>query len=246
VSSQEILFCGDTHGKHAHVLEAAKQIQPMAIVLLGDLEMSGAAHLELASVCDMVWWIQGNHDTDSQETCTNLTDSKLAHRCVDGRVVVLPDGTRLAGLGGVFREKIWAPPLPPIHDSYEAWQATLQPGWHKRSSQYARERLKHRSTIFQDTYDRLAADEADVLVLHEAPRPHPNGWNALNELARAMRVRQVWHGHHHDRPNYQPYWGQLGYDLRGVGLRGITGREGTVIVQGELDNDLGRRRILDL
>jgi predicted phosphodiesterase len=246
VSAREILFCGDTHGEHRHVLAAAERIRPMAIVLLGDLEMGRAAHLELAPVCDIVWWIQGNHDTDSQETWTNLIDSEVADRCIDGRVVVLPDGTRLAGLGGVFREKIWAPPLPPIHQSYEAWEASLQPRWRKRSTQCARERLKHRSTIFEDAYDRLAAEQADVLVLHEAPRPHPNGWAALNELARAMRVRQVWHGHHHDRPDYRPYWERLGYQVHGVGLRGVTDRAGNVIVKGELDDHPGRRRTLEL
>jgi len=61
-------------------------------------------------------------------------NSELADRCIDGRVVVLPDGTRLAGLGGVFREKVWAPPLLPAHASYDAWLESLQSGWQKRES----------------------------------------------------------------------------------------------------------------
>jgi hypothetical protein len=74
---------------------------------------------------------------------------------------------------------------------------------------YAGERLHQRSTIFGEVYDRLAAQDADVLVTHEAPAPHPYGWPALNELARALGVRQVFHGHQHDRLDYRAHWGRL-------------------------------------
>jgi hypothetical protein len=74
---------------------------------------------------------------------------------------------------------------------------------------YAGERLHQRSTIFGEVYDRLAAQDADVLVTHEAPAPHPYGWPALNELARALGVCQVFHGHQHDRLDYRAHWGRL-------------------------------------
>jgi len=80
------------------------------------------------------YFIHGNHDTDTEQAWANLMNSELADRCIDGRVVVLPDGTRLAGLGGVFREKVWAPPLLPAHASYDAWLESLQSGWQKRES----------------------------------------------------------------------------------------------------------------
>ena len=38
-----------------------------------------------------------------------IRDSPLAARNLHGRVATLPDGTRIAGLGGVFRESVWHP-----------------------------------------------------------------------------------------------------------------------------------------
>ena len=43
-------------------------------------------------------FIHGNHDTDSDSNWSNLWESRLAERNIHGRVVTLPDGTRLAGL----------------------------------------------------------------------------------------------------------------------------------------------------
>lgn len=241
----QILFCGDTHGRHAHVLEAAQRLQPMAVVLLGDMEFGQPAHLELAPIRDIVWWIHGNHDTDREASWAHLIDGEFAQRCVDGRVVTLPDGTRLAGLGGVFREKVWAPPALAVHASYEAWLTWLESRWHQSAAVGASERLRHHSTIFEEVYDRLAADSADILVTHEAPSPHRYGWPALNELARAMGVRQVFHGHQHDRPDYRAHWRRLGHEVHGVGLRGISARDGEVIVPGELDAARGSGRSTD-
>ena len=42
----EILFCGDAHGKFAHILAAAERLMPMTVVLLGDMEFPRPAHLE--------------------------------------------------------------------------------------------------------------------------------------------------------------------------------------------------------
>ena len=245
MNTRQILFCGDTHTRHEHVLEAAERLRPMAIVLLGDLELVRTAQTVFAPIRDRLWFIVGNHDTDNQAAWDNLMASELADRCIDGRVVVLPDGTRLAGLGGIFREKIWAPPSPAIHDTYEAWLASLQSGWHKRPTMYASERLRHRSTIFPDVFDHLVAEDADILVTHEAPSPHPYGWPAINELARALGVRQIFHGHQHDHPDYRPHWDRFGYEIHGVGLRGICGRDGDVIVSGELDAARTRLRHTD-
>lgn len=231
-----ILFCGDTHSRHQHVLEAALRLKPMAVVLLGDMEFTQPAHIELAPIRDIVWFITGNHDTDRPESWANLMDSELAGRCIDGRVVTLPDGTRLAGLGGVWRQKIWAPPAEPEHESYEAWLNSLQSGWRKRETMYATERLKHRSTIFPQTYDRLIDQRADILVTHEAPSPHPYGWQAIDDLAQALGVQELYHGHQHDRPDYSAHWERLGFRCHGVGLRGITGRGGQIVRAGEVDD----------
>lgn len=233
--NNEILFCGDTHGSHGHIIDAALKLKPMAVVLLGDMESPRPLHIELEPIRDIVWWITGNHDTDKPESWSHLVDSELADRCIDGRVVTLPDGTRLAGLGGVFRGKIWNPPHDPVHQSYDAWLDSLQPGWRKRPSMFASERLRHRSTIFPQPYRRLASERADILVTHEAPSTHPYGWEAIDELGQALGVKTALHGHQHDSPDYRAQWVALGFEAYGVGLRGITGRNGGVIVPGESD-----------
>lgn len=218
----------------------------MAVVLLGDIESPRPLHVELAPIKDKVWWISGNHDTDNAELWSHLVDSELADRCLDGRVVTLPDGTRLAGLGGVFREKIWQPPADPNYQSYDAWLNSLQLGWSKRQGgkqpMFASERFKHRSTIFHDRYQELACQRADILVTHEAPDFHRHGNEALTLLAIALNAKTTFHGHHHDRLDYSQQAGELGMAAFGVGLRGISGRDGRPIVPGELDQTRALRK----
>ena len=237
--NHEIFFCGDAHGKLRHVIDAALRYQPMAVVLLGDIESPRPLHVELAAIKEKIWWITGNHDTDTSESWSNLANSELADRCIDGRVVTLPDGTRLAGLGGVFRKKMWLPPESPNFASYDAWLTSLQSGWNNRQGgkqpMYESERLKHFSTIFQDRYEELAHQRADILVTHEAPDFHPHGNEAVTLLALSLDAKTSFHGHHHDRLDYSERAGELGMAAFGVGLRGITGRDGRVIVPGELD-----------
>jgi predicted phosphodiesterase len=228
----QILFCGDPHGKFSHVLDAVRRLEPMAVVLLGDIEARRPLHMELAEIREIVWWIHGNHDSGNSSNWANLFESDLADRCIDGKVVELPDGTRLAGLGGVFRDH-WYPPARPIHDSYEDWLESLQPGWNKRESMYATQRLKHRSTIYPSNYYELARQRADILVSHEAGATHPHGFDAIDELAAAMGAEVTFHGHHHDCLDYQSRWATLGFRTYGVGLRGILDREGQVVRTGD-------------
>lgn len=54
----------------------------------------------------------------------------------------------------------------------------------------------------------------------------------IDELARCLRVRQTFHGHHHDRLDYRAEWPRLGFEAHGVGLRGITALDGRVIQPG--------------
>ena len=53
------------------------------------------------------------------------------------------------------------------------------------------------SAIWPEDIETLASQQADVLVTHEAPGSHPAGNARLDELARAMGVRTIVHGHHH-------------------------------------------------
>ena len=237
----QILFCGDTHGDLRRVVAVAERERPMAVVLLGDIEAPRPLHLELAPIRDLVWWIRGNHDTANPRHWSHLVDSELADRCIDGRVVTLADGTRLAGLGGVFRQSIWYPPGSALHDSYDAWLESLQSGWRKREAMYAAQRLNHRSSIFPADYLRLGNQRADILVTHEGGS-HPHGFDAINELAAAMGVHTTFHGHHHDRLDYSAKWPSLGFRAFGVGLRGISDRNGAVVVEGEQDAQRAGRR----
>lgn len=65
---KKIFFCGDTHGNFDHVIEAVYDHQPDAVVLLGDLQAQQPLEVELSDILDKtdVWFIHGNHDTDSQ------------------------------------------------------------------------------------------------------------------------------------------------------------------------------------
>ncbi|MFH0131890.1 antitoxin Xre/MbcA/ParS toxin-binding domain-containing protein [Variovorax sp. VaC1] len=39
-------------------------------------------------------------------------------------------------------------------------------------------------------------------MTHEAPAVHPHGWKAIDELAEALGVQLVVHGHHHQNIDY--------------------------------------------
>ncbi|MBT2333203.1 DUF2384 domain-containing protein [Variovorax paradoxus] len=57
---------------------------------------------------------------------------------------------------------------------------------------------RHRSSIFPEDYQQLLrGPPADILVTHEAPAAHPHGWKVIDELAEALGVQLVVHGHHH-------------------------------------------------
>lgn len=229
-----ILFCGDPHGKFAHIVSAALDLHASAVVLLGDLQPIRPLHDELALIADLVWFIHGNHDTDSSRDFENVFDSTLSHRNLHGRVVALADGTRLAGLGGVFRESVWHPTLPAAPKFLarsELTRATAPRDRWRNGPQ-----RKHWSTIYPSDIDGLRKLKADVLVTHEAGAGHPNGFKILDNLARSMRVSTTFHGHHHDRLDYSGIWEAQGFRSFGVGLGGITDLTGKVIVPGELDH----------
>jgi len=194
-----LMFFGDPHSNFDFVIEAVLRHRPGAIVLLGDLQLRRPLQVELARILRLtqVFWIHGNHDTDTEGDHDNLFLSELAHRSLHGRVIEI-EGYRVAGLGGVFRKAIWAPPLAPAFASIadrlkviptrERWRGGLP--------------LRHRSSIFFNDYVRLAGQRADVLVTHEGLSGHPHGWNAINELAVALGAQLVVHGHLHESIDY--------------------------------------------
>ncbi len=227
------------------------------MILLGDLEPQRPLDLELASLIEReipVWYIHGNHDADSDELWARVWGSKIADRNIHGRVVELPSGQRLAGLGGVFRESVWHPGSGAAREEQapryrtRKGHARATPRQDRCSSGPPR---KHWGTIYPEDVDRLADLRADVLITHEAPGYHPNGFELLDTLAQVMGAKVVVHGHHHDRLDSSYRWALQGFRSYGVGLRGVTAidEEGNakVIVPGELDEQRNfRQRYLNV
>lgn len=237
----KIFFLGDVHGKLDHVFKAVKQHRPDAIIFLGDIEAEEPFHHLLAPLLDkiIVRFIHGNHDTDRQRYFENLFGKDSADLNLHGRVENIC-GVRIAGLGGVFRESVWHPQYKKTFNSYDEYVKAL------RSSRPYRERSensviqseqerKHRSTIFPDVINKLAMQDADVLVTHEAPSCHPHGFHKIDELARYLGVDKAFHGHHHDRIDYENQWRWICFEAYGVGFRGITDLNGSVILPGQND-----------
>ena len=206
-----IYFFGDVHGHFDHVLEIVVRDRPAAIVLLGDLQAQRALEAELEFILEMteVWFIHGNHDTDSDEDFDHLFHSELGDRNLDGLVQVIA-GYRVAGLGGVFRDKVWNPAVPLEQAAFGSAQKMAAYSRRGRSGTEVDLRLtwrggilrKHHSSIFPDVYQRLGRLRADILVTHEAPSAHVHGFMAIDELAFSLGAKLVVHGHHHESTDY--------------------------------------------
>ena len=247
-----VLYCGDPHGQFRHIIDAAGQAKASAVVLLGDLEPARALHDELSPLVERgtpLFFIHGNHDADSDDLANRVWGSSVAHCNVHGRVVTLPDGTRLAGLGGVFREAVWYPSMAAARQGAPAFRtrqdhAKATPRQDRWMNGAAR---KHLGTIYPEDVDCLADLRADVLITHEAPGYHPNGFDLLDTLAQSMGARVTVHGHHHDRLDSSKRWDTQGFKSFGVGLRGITAIDADgnarVVVAGELDAERAVRTI---
>ena len=254
-ASPLILFAGDVHGQFEHLSAAVAAWHPQALVLLGDIEAPRpladiAAPWEVQGTA--VWFIPGNHDSDREDHWRHL--ESLAERNLHGRVVTVA-GERLAGLGGIFRGQMWDPLCAPAYVSHAAFVAGERTSRRGRGAgaRAGREEapspqdiaragqiLKHRSTIYPEDYERLWDETADILVTHEAPSCHPYGFTAIDELAQALGVKRLFHGHHHDCRDYRAWDRGLGFRAYGVGLRGLLDQEGVVRRVGDRDLERGR------
>lgn len=239
--TDRIFFCGDVHGNFEFVTQTVLVHRPAAVVFLGDVQAQRPLEQELELILGLtdIWWIPGNHDTDSQADHDNLFLSALADRNLHGRVVEIA-GVRIAGLGGVFLGQIWSPPEAPEYESYAAFERSEanRPAVKAYRSERAH---KHRSTIFPDDYFNLVGQRADILVTHEAPSCHPHGFEAIDELARSLRVQTAFHGHQHDRLDYTPHRERMGFTAYGVGFCGITDQDGNLICIGDFDEQNEQR-----
>jgi predicted phosphodiesterase len=222
-----IFFCGDPHGHFEHIIEAVHSYRPAAVVLLGDVQAQVPLEVALRSILDSteIWWIHGNHDTDSDADYDNLFGSSLADRNLHSRVAEVA-GVRIAGLGGIFRGQIWSAPDQPHYPSAEAFLAQCGKGNHWRGGLPR----KHRSSIFPIDYETLLQEKADVLVTHEAPSCHPYGFQAIDELANSLGVRMAYHGHHHEHIVYsEDEAKRLGFKPLGVAYGEIRDELGNVV-----------------
>ena len=75
----QIFFCGDPHGCFDQINQAAREYQPDALVILGDMQAPAPLEVVLEEALQYapVWWIPGNHDSESDEMYDNLWRSKL-------------------------------------------------------------------------------------------------------------------------------------------------------------------------
>lgn len=229
VITHPLWLCGDTHGCFDHVVEHFLNARRGGItphlVFLGDMECAQAFDLELQEIREVadVWFIHGNHDTDTNQAWNALASSAWADKNLHGYVEEI-SGRLVAGLGGVFRSSIWAPPAPPVFASYQAFRRDLltrRPPKDWGLKETTKER-QHFSSIFPDVYSRLTTYRAQVLVTHEAPSCHTYGWQAIDHLAVRLGVSYVFHGHLHETRLY-PRQGAC--QVVGVGYRGIVSLE---------------------
>jgi len=203
-----MIFVGDPHGRYQHIIDAVKEQQPASCILVGDQCYEEPVDQLFADIDGLTefHWIHGNHDTDRPGWYANLFGSPWAYRNLNGRVQALA-GVRVAGLGGVFRASIWHPDTGVQYETREAWQLAHQ------SKKFAQKARSHDSSIWPDEYEKLAMQQADILVLHEAPDCHRLGVTALSDMAELLGVRLIVHGHHH-----QQYCAMLDSGIAVVGL----------------------------
>lgn len=227
------LFCDDNHGEFDHLIEAVKQHHPAALILLDGIQAQRPLEVELAPVLDKteVWFIHGNHGTDTEADDDNLFGSKLADRNLHGRMVDIA-GVRVTGLGGVFRKQVWMPSEGGGGVTEKQFLRSMGRGNRWRYGMP----LRHRSTIFLDVYESLAKSGANIMVTHEAGSAHPHGFAVIDQLARSPKVSKNLHCHHHDSLDYRSEWYRLGREAYGLGFCGITRLDGTVIRVGHYDN----------
>jgi hypothetical protein len=97
---------------------------------------------------------------------------------------------------------------------------------------HSTERLKHRSSILPGPFYRLALERADILVTHEASSTHRYGWQAIDDLARALGVQELYHGHQHDCLDYSAHGN--GWSSGVTALDRHVGRQGIRLNPGHL------------
>ncbi|HZG29207.1 MAG TPA: metallophosphoesterase [Ensifer sp.] len=211
--TDSVAFFGDPHGNFRPVRKILRSHHPAHSIFLGDFDLERPLDIELAdltSVGSSVYFIHGNHDADRETWHDFVFQSGLASNNLNGRVIEV-DGIRVAGLGGVFHADVWHPQdadgTPKFTTRGEYLGANAKAKWRDGLP------LRHRSTIFPEDFNVLAALEADILVTHEAPSTHRYGHSEIDDLAEVLGVKIIVHGHVH-----QNYRATLPNGIKVIGL----------------------------
>ncbi len=191
-------LCGDPTGSSTTFLKAIDEFHPNAIIILGDLTPDRSLDEIFKDIGETkVFWIPGNHDTDSDLIYDRIWRSKFATNNLHGKVLDVC-GVKVAGLGGVFRGQIWMPPASPCYSSPGVFIKKLGKAttWRGGLPRGAIAQL-----FFSSVYDKLKECKADVLVTHEAPSIHAKGFECLDILADQLGVKYFFHAHQHESRN---------------------------------------------
>ena len=210
LEKSKILFAGDPHGNFEPLILAVNKYQPEAVVLLGDYDLKKPLQEYIHEIMGLtqIWWIPGNHDFNPKIHYENLFFSQLAGQALHLKVVEIA-GIRIAGLGGVFLGRVWYPPRNPKWKSKQDYLDTAL-----SNTKFKELSLKYQSAIWHDEWEELKKLKADILVTHEAPRSHRHGFKAIDQLAEAMGVKKVFHGHLHEH-----YSATIGDGIQVFGVR---------------------------
>ena len=159
-------------------------------------------HAVLGSLFTLGWrvhWILGNKDTETETVFDHLV-ADFPEGDIGGKVIEVA-GLRIAGLGGVFKPRIWYPRvdepggvIEPPHSLREEFLASLPVREQWRGGLPLGIAIRSSQKISR----RLAQHRFDVLVSHEAPSCHRHGFAAIDRLAEVAAARLIVHGHHHE------------------------------------------------
>lgn len=234
---RRLWFLGDVHGEFRHLGTAlhrasAEGMLPSWLIFLGDVEIFVKSLKEILDPLHKHFptlqaaFIHGNHDADTYENWECLHDCGPAV-ALHGRVVDL-DGIRVAGLGGNFMGRVWAPLSTPTFLNKEAALKSGPFAWREGK----RPSPKLHGAIYPDDLAKLSQLRADILITHEAPSCHRHGWEALDQLARDLHVVRTFHGHTHDdlSADYALKRTQLGFDVKAVNICSIKNGLGELVM----------------
>lgn len=199
----DVLYYGDPHGEWRPLLRACAEYPPAAVVILGDCELEMSLRQQIAPVFEAniaVRWIPGNHDADTAEWFDRLWGDHPEGN-LHGKWASLA-GMIVAGLGGVFKERIWYPRVAdakPVYPDRRAYLRQVKTAERWRGGLP----LSTRAAIFPEDAAALGKLRADILVTHEAPTSHRHGFVGIDAVAAACRATLIVHGHHHESYDHQ-------------------------------------------